>query len=168
IISLIFSLSIIASPQGTWTQKDSLPAVARGYGIGFSIGNYGYAGLGYNSGTTYNDFWRFDPSTNSWAIMDSFPGKARICPATFVIGHKAYVVTGVDGGINSLNECWVYDAITNKWTRKNDFPGPARGYDVGFAIGNKGFIGMGEDYKTTTLQHIIRIYGNTIRLRIAG
>ena len=130
--------------QGTWTQKASLPAAGRGYGIGFTIGNYGYAGLGvdYSSSTFYNDFWQYNPSTNAWIRKANFPGNARVCPATFVVGNKAYVVTGFNNTNTSISECWQYDAGTDTWTQLNDFPGGARCCAVGFTIGT-GYIGLG-------------------------
>jgi N-acetylneuraminic acid mutarotase len=145
---LIYTLSVHA--QGLWTQRASLPDSARGYGISFSIGNCGYVGLGIdqNIGLVYlKDFWQFNSSNNTWSKKTDFPGLARICPATFVIGHKAYVVTGQDTNYGFHNECWEYDATINKWTQKANFPGAARAYDFGFSIGNKGFIGMGSEYE---------------------
>jgi hypothetical protein len=85
----------------------------------------------------------------------------RVCPATFVIGHKAYVVTGTDSNFNSLTECWEYDANSDKWTQKANFTGTARAYDIGFAIGNKGFIGMGYDVHTMTYFKDIWEYDTT-------
>ncbi len=136
--------------QGLWTQKASLPAPGRGYSIGFSIGSYGYVGLGYGvpldsvKGINYHDFWQYNPSTNTWIQKADFPGKARILPETFVIGNYAYIVCGVDSTDDeSVNECWQYNAITNKWTQKANFPGGSRCAGIGFAIGNKGYIGSG-------------------------
>ncbi|HTA26466.1 MAG TPA: T9SS type A sorting domain-containing protein [Bacteroidia bacterium] len=146
-----YSLSLTPSvAQSKWTQRISLPSTPRGYGIGFSIGNYGYVGLGgrINSGWEYfTDFWQFDPSSNSWTRKADFPGKARICPATFVIGKYAYVVSGSQNnhGNDMVSECWQYNSVTNIWTRKHDFPGISRYSAVGFAIGSKGFIGTGYD-----------------------
>jgi len=130
--------------QGLWTQKASLPATGRYDGIGFSIDNFGYAGLGYNDSKTFTDFWQYNPSSNSWKKMADFPGKGRIWPATFVIGHKAYVICGADSAVfNYVSECWVYDATTNVWAQKNNFPGLARVAAFGFSIGNKGYMGTG-------------------------
>ena len=127
----------------------------------------GYIGLGCNvyvyPERDFNDLWQYNPKTNTWQQMASFPGKGRVSPAIFVIGHKAFVVTGA----NDLNTdtcykgCWEYDAHTNAWTQKADFPGAARAGAVGFAIGNKGYMGMGKssaynaykdfwEYDTTT------------------
>jgi N-acetylneuraminic acid mutarotase len=143
-----FSLSTLKA-QGTWTSRDTLPhdTNAMYQGIpGFSIGSYGYAGIGEHSGPyiKLDDFWQFNPSNNSWAKKASFPGMARVAPACFVICDKAYLVTGsVSNGRACVTECWEYDATNNTWTQKANFPGSARTYAVGFAINGKGFVGTG-------------------------
>jgi hypothetical protein len=46
-ILLVLSSSLLVPAQGTWTSRSPLPDSAMFQGIpGFSIGNYGYAGLG--------------------------------------------------------------------------------------------------------------------------
>ncbi len=142
-----FHFSHFAFSQGTWSPRSPLPDSAMFQGIsGFAIGNYGYAGLGNYSGAniTFNKFWQFDPSTNSWTRKADFPGKARIAPASFVIGNKAYLVTGSVANFGAcVRECWQYDATNDTWTQKAKFPGTARTYAVGFAIGGKGYVGAG-------------------------
>lgn len=144
-----FSLSIVEA-QSKWSPRTSIPDSARGEGIAFSIGNYGYIGLGENYYEHplkfYNDFWQFNPATNLWIKKANFPGKARVWPATFVIGRYAYVVTGRDSGLtNYLTECWQYNSVTDHWTQKASFPGLARAYAVGFAIGGNGYVGLGHN-----------------------
>lgn len=158
LIMLLTAYSLSLTPvfsQGTWSPRASLPDTSRAYGIGFAIGNYGYMGLGTFNGDIYskcyNDFWQFDPSTNSWTQKANFPGKARISPAIFVIGNYGYVVTGQESDSSPpkyTTECWQYNSVTNIWIQKANFPGSARAYDAGFAIGGKGFVGTGSSYYT--------------------
>ncbi len=138
------------SAQSKWSPRANLPDSARGYGVGFSIGNYGYAGLGgklMGKWKFFTDFWQFNPSNNSWTRKADFPGRARICPTTFVIGNCAYVVCGAENnsGNDLQTECWQYNSITDKWAQKKNFPGLSRYSAVGFAIGNKGYMGTGYD-----------------------
>jgi N-acetylneuraminic acid mutarotase len=133
--------------QGTWAPRASLPDSSMDQGIsGFSIGNYGYTGLGeYNSIAKYFDYlWQFNPATNSWAQKANFPGSARVAPASFVIGNNAYLVTGsVANDGKCVKECWEYNSITNTWKQKASFPGGARTYATAFSIGGKGYVGTG-------------------------
>jgi hypothetical protein len=98
--------------------------------------------------TNYLDFWRFNPSTDSWERMADFPDSETFLPAFFVIGNYGYVVTGQGNHVTGwTNRCWQYNAITNKWTEKARFPGAPRDGAIGFSIGAKGYVGMGSsDY----------------------
>lgn len=153
IIMLLTAYSLSLTPcfsQGTWTSRTSLPDSTRDGAVGFSIGNYGYMGLGQAPSKVphpdYKDFWQFNPSTNSWTRKANFPGKARGFAATFVIGNYGYVVTGIDSNvITCTNECWQYNVITNVWTKKANYPGLPRDGGVGFSIGKKGYVGLGSN-----------------------
>jgi N-acetylneuraminic acid mutarotase len=148
LIATFTSSFSILKAQGVWSPVADFPDTGRYGGISFSIGNYGYIGLGFNpykAPQTWNkDFWQFDPSTDIWTQKANFPGKARFCPASFVIGNKAYVVTGNDSALREcVTECWQYNPVTNAWAQKANFPGSPRAYDVGFTIGGKGYVGTG-------------------------
>ena len=143
---LVLSFSLLAFSQGKWTSRDTLPDSVMFQGIsGFSINGYGYMGLGDNvAGKTEDYLWRFDPGTDSWSRKANFPGSARIAPASFVIGDKAYLVTGsVQNAGTCVTECWEYDATNNTWAQKANFPGAARTYAIGFAIDSLGYVGTG-------------------------
>lgn len=146
-----FTLAYNLRAQGSWSPRASLPDSARCAGIGFSIDSMGYVGLGSNfifyPEKYFNSFWQYNPNNNTWNKKADFPGRARICPATFVIGHDAFVVTGANNDYydTCYKECWEYNAQINTWTRKADFPGVARAGAVGFAVGSKGYVGTGQD-----------------------
>jgi len=146
---LALSPSLFVFSQGTWSPRTSLPDSARGEGFSFSIGNYGYIGLGENYNEHpwlfFDDVWQFDPSDNSWTQKSNFPGRARVWPSFFVIGNYAYVVCGRDSNLaNYLTECWQYNSVSDTWIQKASFPGLARAYGVGFSVGGKGYVGLGQ------------------------
>ena len=147
---LVLSSSLATFSQGSWSPRTSLPDSDRGYAIGFSIGNYGYVGLGARQDISweyFNDFWRFSPDSDTWTRMADFPGKGRVCPSTFVIGIYAYVVCGAQNnyGYDMVTECWQYNSLTNIWTQKHDFTGLSRYCAASFAIGGHGYLGTGYD-----------------------
>lgn len=80
-----------------WTQKASLPGNGRYLGVGFSIGNYGYVGLGQTGtlGPFLNDIWEYNPVTNSWTRKVDFPASGRVYTIAMAINGKAYIGTGV-------------------------------------------------------------------------
>ena len=108
---------------------------------GFSIGSKGYVGTGQDNSGFRNDFWEYDPITNTWAQKANFEGSARWRTVGFSIGSKGYMGTGYDGSFKK--DFWEYDPVTDVWTQKANFGGTGRESAVGFSIGTKGYIGTG-------------------------
>ncbi len=134
----------------TWTQKANFGGSPRYGAVGFTISGKGYigTGLGINSNYSahyYNDFWEYDPSTNTWTQKANFGGSARYYAVGFSIGTKGYIGTGLDSN-NVRNDFWEYDFTTNAWTQKANFGGSARENAVGFSIGTQGYIGIGQSF----------------------
>ena len=123
-----------------WTQKASFAGEKRSGAVGFSIGDKGYIGTGYNNGYK-QDFWEYNPTSNKWTQKADFVGEGRSDAVGFSINNKGYIGTG--SGNNS--DFWEYDPVSNKWTKKADFSGEGRKSAVGFSIGKKGYIGTGSD-----------------------
>lgn len=114
--------------------------------VSFSIGNLAYAGLGTSTGNPYfQDFWEYNPVTDSWTQMANFGGTARRQAVGFAINGKGYVGTGVDINGDYKNDFWEYDPTLNTWTQKNNFGGTPRQSAVGFNMGSKGYVGTGDD-----------------------
>lgn len=137
------------SASGEWTQMASLPGVTRDRAVAFSIGDRGYVGLGQGTVPgTYQDFWEYDPATDTWTQKADFGGGPRASAAGFSIGEKGFIGTGVSedetGDGKPLKDFWEYDPETNTWTRRADFGGSARFGAVGFSIAGKGYLGTGK------------------------
>ncbi len=132
---------------GTWLRKRDIPFSsfdARGNGVGFATGGFGYYGVGYNGGTTLKDFWKYDAVGDAWsAVADC--GIDFQAGVSMVINGKLYTGLGQAFSQNPsiMKQIWEYDPATNTWTRKGDFPGTARWGAVGVSIGDKGYVGLG-------------------------
>ncbi len=83
---------------------------------------------------------------DEWKQKNNFDGPGRGQAASFVIGDKLYVGTGLLSfdTFEKTNDFWEYNPANGTWTRKADFPGGARYAAAAFAIGNKGYLGTGE------------------------
>lgn len=94
----------------------------------------------------------------NWVTRAPFPGVPSGGGASFVIGSKAYVGTGINPQTPSKRLTAMfrytstpistasptgYDSAIGAWTQIQDFAGAARSNAVGFSIGNKGYIGTG-------------------------
>jgi len=134
--------SIVAPTCNLWTKMSNFTGAARDYGTSFSIGHYGFIGCGFNGSTHYNDFYKWNQTTNTWSAIASYPGAGYyFSPIGFTIEGKGYVGLGGNtsngGGSNDL---WQYDTTTNSWTQKASLPGTAR-YDASwFVIGHKLYV----------------------------
>ncbi|MCE3227359.1 MAG: type sorting protein [Bacteroidetes bacterium] len=154
----------------TWTQKAFMPGDTREEAVGFSIGSKGYIGTGQkffvgpNSSfnIAYNDFYEYDPATDSWTQKANVPGSTRTFAAGCSAGTKGYLGFGADANQNaSFTDFYEYDPVTDVWTPKSI----GAGYPVAdpglFLIGNDLYLMGGLDLATFTAPTSYRRY-NTI------
>src|SRR5438128_1102984 len=111
LIALIFfSLKTFAQPN-RWSIVPQSGITPRFYAVGFSIGNKGYIGTGYDGNFT-KDFWEYDPFINSWTQKADFGGTGRLFALGFSIQNKGYIGTGLDER-GRTNDFWEYDPSAN-------------------------------------------------------
>lgn len=137
-----------------WTQKASLPGSVRRDAVGLAIDNKGYVGMGIDSaeaflGTVLNDFWEYNPATNSWTQKANYPAGTGIgvyFATAFCLDHKAFVCCGKVASDNYLDEVWEYKPYSDTWAKRSDFPGGARYQLSSFVVNNVAYVGLGADY----------------------
>ena len=129
------SATMTAGSGNNWIAKANFGGVTRRYAVGFSIGTKGYIGTG-TDGTSRDDFWEYDPTTNVWTQKANFAGGVRSNAVGFSIGTKGYVGTGY-GASGITNDFWEYNPVANTWTAKANFGGGNRASAVGFFIGTE-------------------------------
>ena len=143
-----FSLPEVANAVSrSWYQKAHIGGDARHRATAFSIGNKGYYGGGHiNSGTavTYQDYWEYDPATNSWTQIADFGGGLRYHSSAFTIGNAAYVGCGENGSHSYTNDWWKYVPEVNTWFPIEDLPAIERRGGTAFAIDGIGYYGTGQ------------------------
>ena len=137
LICLGFSLESLSQCAG-WTQKANFLGVGRLGAVGFSIGDKGYVGTGYD-GSMQGDFWEYDPLADTWTQKADFGGSPRWKAMGFSVGNKGYLGLGSP----QMQDIWEYDPIGNTWVQKGNFGGVGREHPIGFSIGNKGYAGLG-------------------------
>jgi N-acetylneuraminic acid mutarotase len=116
-------------PTDTWTQRKNIPTDRRDLGTAIAINGKGYVGLGWdvdasiNTPTFLNDWWQYDPATDSWIKKNNFPGGKRQGAGGFAVDGKGYVCAGqkLSGGYPI--DCWQYDPNTDSWLQKANPPG---------------------------------------------
>lgn len=124
------------------------PGTLRQSAVAFAANGKGYVGTGFDGDVTrLDDFWEYDPATNSWQqLTASFPGGARQEAVAFGIGTNGYVGTGYgfnDGDDkNELKDFYQYDATANTWTSIG-FSGEKTRGATAFVIDNKAYLCTG-------------------------
>lgn len=132
-------------PPYAWTQMASVPASGRHRAVAVTVGNRGYAGLGHINAVSdilFNDWWEYDPGTNTWSQKANFISP-RMHACAFAIGNYAYVGTGRDNFGVEQDDLQRYDPTTNTWSTMTPMPGGGRRGAIAFAINGKGYIGTG-------------------------
>lgn len=161
---------LVASPfltfaQNTWEKKAAFGGEKRSRCVAFAIGNRGYMGLGEDTADVErNDWWEYDPGTDSWMQKATLPAVGRRDAVGIAIGNKGYVGTGIDAPEswvgNNLNDWWEYNPATNIWTQKATYPGsPSYGgiyFGCGFTIGNYGYVLGGKQSSSNYTNNLYR------------
>ncbi len=130
--------------QGNWSQLSSFSGTARHSAVSFVLNDMAYIGTGKSESASHNDFWKYDPATDSWTQVADFPGAARQGATAFTIGNKGYIGTGQTGA-TYYKDFYAYDAATNTWTGVAPFIGSERYGAVSFTINDKAYVGTGRD-----------------------
>ncbi len=134
---------------GNWYHKvGDFEGIARNRAVGFTVGDFGYVGLGYSSNQErLKDFWQYNAQQRFWTQRAQFGGTARQDAVAFSLGGKGYVGTGYDGDYR--NDFWEYDPAANKWTEVEALPTTSgsvgRQYATAFVVNNKAYVGLGFD-----------------------
>lgn len=130
------------SSTGSWQQKADVGGIPRFGAVSFSIGDKGYIGTGSSEVGNLQDFWEYDPATETWTRKADLP-VALSASFGFSIGNKGYVGAGQSSGGELVRDFWEYDPGTNTWTKKANYPGSGLWGASGFSIGEYGYAGTG-------------------------
>src|SRR5262245_31139986 len=80
-----------------------------------------------------------------WTQLPDFPGTARDDAASFTIGSKIYVGTGMEVGWGLTNDWWCFDTQTDSWTSIAALPSTPRQYAAAFTVADTGYVFGGVD-----------------------
>lgn len=142
LISACILLYLTAFAQ-EWRPATAPPNFITDHSFGFSIDGKGYLVAGNEEFTGPSaKFLQYDPATDTWAELDSFPGAARGYAIGDVWDRKAYFGFGIS--VDSLlRDLWVFDPDSMKWTALASCPCDARTHPTLVANNGKIFVGLG-------------------------
>jgi hypothetical protein len=130
-----------------WDKEESLggefgSGLDRSSAACFTINEKAYMGTGKATSPYLNDFWEYDPVSDTWSQKANFGGTARRQAVGFSVGSIGYIGTGEDAS-GFTNDFWSFDAILNQWTEVAPLPGPSRKQAIGVTMGSHGYVGTG-------------------------
>lgn len=137
-----------------WRPKNDFDGKGRHSAVAYTIGNYGYLGLGNGAGPDgngtdyFNDIWQYDTESDSWTQIAPFRGDGREDPVVFVKGTRVYLGGGSSPS-GTYTDYYAFDNQLGIWLDKKEFP-DARHSCIAFTIGSNGYIGLGADNGITT------------------
>jgi hypothetical protein len=109
-----------AQGLNSWVRRSDFSGTLRSGSVSLSILDKGYIGTGQDSsGTLMNDFWEYDPLSDTWSQKADFAGTARIAASGFGIDSAGYIGMGYDG-IELKKDLWKYMPLSNTWSAEQD------------------------------------------------
>ena len=100
---------------GQWIQKSSLPSEARHHPVTMSHNNIGYLLTGATDNGYVNDFYSYEPTTDSWSQLTDFPGETRAYAMGGANSSHLFIGFGVDDTESYFNDLWMYDVANSNW-----------------------------------------------------
>lgn len=136
-----------------WKNLGETPLAARVNATACVYGGYAYLGLGFNgaysSSTGYlQDWWRYDPTDNTWQQLQDFPSNTTARAISLVGEGELYV--GYGFCLTYERDMYRYDIDSNTWEYidvhldRKALTFPARSFGgVGASLQGRHFVGTG-------------------------
>ncbi len=128
--------------QKLWEEVAEFPGEKRYGAASFAINNKAYVGFGGQypqSWDHFNDFWSFDPATNTWKKIASPVSDGYSFSSTFTLNGYGYVVGGIMSSGNQRSLVYKYNPDTDIWSQQASFGGGERGFGAGFSYQGYGY-----------------------------
>ena len=145
LFTLLFILLPVYAFSQTWNQVASMP-IGKHHPVTFSLDGKGFAITGSNTlNAPTDDVFQYDPSTNQWSELNSFPGTDR----SFAIGQayngKGYLGFGLSN-FSYLNDIWEYDPASDTWSQLTTCECSGRRHPAFIIKDDKIYVGLGDDF----------------------
>jgi len=154
-----------------WSQKSDITGNNRHHPFYFGLGDFAYVGFGHGSAPgpgnnpssssyIYNDFYKYDPSNDTWTQLSDFPSEARVAGTQLSYEGKGYVLSGDgdDHGPLDDGEFWQYDPLNDSWIQLLSHPGDAIWAPGNFVIGCDVYFLLGQNWNNNQGTYPISVY----------
>lgn len=132
----------------SWAPRAAYPGTLSHYRVAFVINNIAYVGSGYSAlggnDTYFNDFYSYNPVTDTWTALPPYPGGMRAGMSAVVFQQKAFVGLGISNFQTLQSTFYIFDPATGAWSPGPAFiNGPARAHGIGLSTATRAFVGTG-------------------------
>ena len=127
-----------------WQEKASLPIDGRHHPVCVTANNLGYVITGVSDEGATNSFVSYDPESNEWSELTTFPGGARGYAMGGANSDHIFIGFGVDESDNYLNDLWMYNIGAGMWMSCPNFPGPASAHPAFMVTETTIYVGLGD------------------------
>jgi len=112
--------------HSVWVKKNSPDTLYRNQPVGFSIGDKGFIGLGYEA-QIRADWWEYNSHNEQWTRKKDFPGGGRAFAFCASDGQHGFIGLGFyfnrqTNESKTYKDVWQYDAATDQWSALPDVP----------------------------------------------
>ncbi len=137
------------SNTNQWTKlNDVADGASRSFSASFAINGKGYLVCGDAAfGQAHDEVWEYDPTNDSWAQKNKFPGGNRVGMVTILFNNRVFVGGGTDKISNTgygtiYNDFYEYLPATDTWVAKANLP-EMTAFASGFVVDDKGYMCFG-------------------------
>ncbi|MFA5972965.1 MAG: IPT/TIG domain-containing protein [Lentimicrobiaceae bacterium] len=104
---------------GNWLRLKNTPFTS--FDKGLSSNGKGYV-IQFQANSNEFPFWRYDPQTDAWTKLTSFPGNYRIDPVFVECNGIIYCGLGKKNNTfyELMTDLWKYDPVANTWSKCAD------------------------------------------------
>ncbi len=146
-ISLVSSILFVSTYFAqTWQQEASAPGDGRHHPVTFALDGKGYMVAGSTDFVTgSDDFYEYDPITDSWTTLPDFPGVGRGFSISDTWNGKAYMGFGFGANNDYLKDIWEFDPTNGTWTELTSCPCEERVHPAFVIEDGMLFVGLGNN-----------------------
>ncbi len=101
------------------------------------------------NGTTVNNLWEYNPTTDTWTALGAAPLEPRVNAVAYTVNDSVYIGLGYikSGSVYTdssyLRDFWLFVPSTGTWTRLEDYPYSHTNGCAAYCINRQLYIGAG-------------------------